>query len=128
MPKKLSGKKDWIIDPKVHEFINHLEGGLALAGFPFKDFSPQWVQLEHIDNNAEYNGLIFNQVPKGDDEQFNVCVANDGIHFAGENTSSLPFSFDQPPSKLAILFLVTIMQGDIVNPPCCPHCEKDKKA
>ena len=126
MSKKLSGKKDWIIDPKVTEFVNHLEGGLALAGFPFKDFSPQWVQLEHIDNKAEYNGLIFNQVPKGHDEKFNVCVANDGIHFAGENTSKLPFNFDQPPSKLAIMFLVSIMQNKTISPPPCPHCDAQK--
>jgi len=123
----MSKNKEWIIDPKVTEFVNHLEGGLALAGFPFEDFSPQWVQLEHIDNKAEYNGLIFNQVPKGKDEQFNVCVADDGIHFAGENTSKLPFNFDQSPSKLAVLFLVTIMKGNIVKPPSCPKCEEWKK-
>lgn len=122
----MSKNKQWIIDPKVNEFLIHLEGGLALAGFPFKDFSPQWVKLEHTDNKAEYNGLVFNQVPKGNDPDMTVCVANDGIHFAGENTSSLPFSFDQPPSKLAILFLVSIMKGDIIEPPCCPHCEKEK--
>ena len=45
MSKKLSGKRDWIIDPKVMEFVNHLEGGLAIAGFSFEDFSPQWVCL-----------------------------------------------------------------------------------
>ena len=88
----MSKNKDRISDPKVNEFVNRLEGGLALAGFPFKDFSPQWVQLEHADTKAEYTGLIFNQVPKGKDEEFNVCVAPHGVHFAGENTSKLPFN------------------------------------
>lgn len=123
----MSKNNDWIIDPKVNEFVNHLEGGLALAGFPFKQFSPQWVQLEHAENKTKYNGLIFNQVPNCQKEEFNVCVAPDGIHFAGENTSKLPFSFDQPPSKLAILFLVNIIQGNIIDPPSCPHCEEKKK-
>ena len=122
----MSKNKQWIIDPKVNEFINHLEGGLELAGLSFKDFCPQWVKLEHEVTKEKYNGLIFNQEPCGNDQSLNVCVASDGIHFAGENTSSLPFSFDQPPSKLAILFLVSMMQGDIIEPPCCPHCEKEK--
>lgn len=127
MSKKLSGKRDWIIDPKVMEFVNHLEGGLAIAGFSFEDFSPQWVCLAHKDfQHAENNGLIFNQVPKGKDEKFNVCCAPDGIHFAGEGTSKLPFTFDQPPSKLAVLFLVSIIQGNTVTPPSCPHCEENE--
>lgn len=123
----MSKNKEWIIDPKVSEFVNHLEGGLATAGFSFEDFSPQWVQLEHEDTKAEYNGLIFNQVPKGKDKEFNVCVAPDGIHFAGKNTSKFPFKFDQPPSKLAILFLVAIMQKNTIKPPSCPKCEEWKK-
>mgnify|MGYP003138607800 CR=1 FL=1 len=118
--------KAWIIVPKVNEFVNHLEGGLAQAGLAFEQFFPKWVQLEHVENKAEYNGLVFSQVPNCQKDEFSVCVAPDGIHFAGENTSILPFSFDQPPSKIAILFLVTIIKGDIVNPPCCPKCQKEK--
>ena len=121
----MNKNKEFIIDSKVNEFVNHLEEGLALAGLSLKDFCPQWVQLEHEVTKEKYNGFIFNQEPCGNDEKLNVCVAGDGIHFAGKNTSILPFSFDQPPSKLAILFLVSIIKGDIIKPSCCPNCDKE---
>ena len=119
---------DLNIDPNVIEFVDHLEGGLAAAGLSFDNYLPQYVTLEHADDKSKtYNGLIFSQVANPSDNLYNVCVAQNGVHFRGEGASMLPFNDDQPPSKLAILFLVAIIQGDIINPPSCPHCEDNKK-
>ena len=117
---------DFKIDPRVTEFVEHLEMGLNAAGLNFEDYLPQYVQLEHEDTKEIYSGLIFSQVSNPSDSQYKVCVALDGVHFYGSNASKMPFNFDQSPSKVAILFLVAMIKGDIIDPPCCPHCEEKK--
>lgn len=117
------------IDPRVTEFVDHLEGGLAAAGLSFKDYLPQYVKLEHTDDKAKtYDGLIFSQVANPSDNLYKVCVTSEGVHFYGENSSKLPFDFDQSPSKVAILFLVAMIKQEIIDPPSCPHCEERKKS
>ena len=126
MSKKLS-KNDFKIDPRVTEFIDHLEGGLVAAGLNFNDYHPQYVKLQQVDASSKtYDGLIFSQVAKSEDPIYQVCVANDGVHFYGANSSKLPFNFDQSPSRVAILFLVAMIKEEIIDPPNCPHCQEDK--
>ena len=120
-------KKEFNFDPRVREFIDHLEGGLAAAGLSFADYLPQYVILEHADDKTKtYDGLIFSQVAKSYDPIYQVCVANDCVHFYGANSSKLPFNFDQSPSRVAILFLVAMIKEEIIDPPNCPHCQEDK--
>lgn len=58
MSKKLS-KNDFKIDPRVTEFIDHLEGGLVAAGLNFNDYHPQYVKLQQVDDSSKtYDGLI----------------------------------------------------------------------
>ena len=118
---------DFKIDPRVTEFVEHLEMGLNAAGLNFEDYRPQYVQLEHEDTKEIYSGLIFSQVSNPSDSSYRVCVAKDGVHFYGSNASKMPFNFDQSPSRVAILFLVGMIKGDIIDPPSCPHCEEKKK-
>ena len=121
-------KNELNIDPRVTEFIDHLEGGLAAAGLSFNDYLPQYVRLEHADDSSKtYDGLIFSQVANPSDNLYKVCVANDGVHFYGANASKLPFNFDQSPAKVAILFIVAMIKEEIIDPPNCPHCEEKKK-
>ena len=118
-------KKEFNLDPRVREFIDHLEGGLAAAGLSFSDYLPQYVILEHADDKTKtYDGLIFSQVANPSDNLYKVCVAEDGVHFYGANASKLPFNFDQSPAKVAILFLVAMIKKEIIDPPNCPHCEE----
>lgn len=115
------------IDPRVTEFVDHLEGGLAAAGLSFADYLPQYVKLEHAEDQSKtYDGLIFSQVANPSDNLYKVCVTQDGVHFYGENASKLPFNFDQSPSRVAILFLVAMIKEEIIDPPSCPHCEEQK--
>ena len=116
------------IDPRVTEFVDYLEGGLAAAGLSFEHYLPQYVKLEHADDKTKtYDGLIFSQVANPSDNLYKVCVTSEGVHFYGANSSKLPFNFDQSPAKVAILFIVAMIKEEIIDPPSCPHCEERKK-
>lgn len=119
-------KEDFILDPRVTEFLKHLETGLAQAGLDFKDFNPKYVYLKDEGKNVDTNGCIFSQIINPNDFAYTVCVAPDGISFPEPNKSKLPFSFDQPPSLLAVLFLVSMIKEELIDPPSCPHCEEGK--
>jgi len=32
---------------------------------------------------------------------------------------------ESPPTKIAILFLVAMIQGDVITPPDCPCCAEE---
>ena len=120
--------KDLPIDPRVTEFLTHLETGLAQAGLDFEDFNPTYVQLYDEENRDKLiGGCIFSQVINPVDTDRTVCVAPDGISFPAPNKTKLPFSIDQPPSMVAILFLVAMIQEEIIDPPSCPHCEAESE-
>ena len=120
--------KEFTLDPRVTEFLQHLETGLAQAGLDFEDYNPTYVQLHDEENRDKLiGGCIFSQVIKPIDNENTVCVAPDGISFPEPSTSKLPFKFDQPPSMVAILFLVAMMQEKIIDPPSCPHCEAESE-
>ena len=115
---------NFILDPRVTEFLKHLETGLAQAGLDFKSFNPRYVYLKDEGKNEDTNGCIFSQVINPKDFVNTVCVTPDGVSFPEPNKSKLPFSFDQPPSLLAVLFLVSMIKGEIIDPPSCPYCEE----
>ena len=119
--------KDLTIDPRVTEFLQHLETGLAQAGLDFEDYNPTYVQLHDEEKKGKLvGGCIFSQVINPTNTEHTVCVAPDGISFPEPNKTKLIFSIDQPPSKVAIMFLVAMMKELVIDPPCCPDCEKEK--
>ncbi len=119
--------KNLNIDPRVTEFLTHLETGLAQAGLDFEDYDPTYVHLQNEDTNELTTGCIFSQVINPVDAVNTVCVNYDGVSFPADRHTKLPFNIDQPPSMVAILFLVAMIKEEIIDPPLCPHCEKDKK-
>ena len=119
--------KDLPIDPRVTEFLQHLETGLAQAGLDFEDYNPTYVQLQNEDTNELTTGCIFSQVINPNDATNTVCVNYDGISFPAGRHSKLPFNIDQPPSMVAILFLVAMIKEEIIDPPSCPHCEAENE-
>ncbi len=119
--------EDFTLDPRVTEFLQHLETGLAQAGLDFDDFNPTYVSLHDEKNRDKLtNGCIFSQVINPTDAENTVCVAYDGISFPEPNKTKLPFTFDQPPSMVAVLFLVAMIKNELIDPPICPNCEMDK--
>jgi len=120
--------EDFTLDPRVSEFVSHLETGLAQAGLDFEDYNPTYVRLHDEKNRDKLtNGLIFSQVINPVDANNTVCVAYDGISFPEPNRSKLPFNIDQPPSMVAVLFLVAMIKEEIIDPPSCPHCEAESE-
>ena len=119
--------KDLPIDPRVTEFLQHLETGLAQAGLDFEDYNPTYVHLRHEDTNELTTGCIFSQVINPVDNVYTVCVNYDGVSFPADKHSKLPFNIDQPPSMVAVLFLVAMMKEEIIDPPSCPHCEAESE-
>ena len=117
---------DFTLDPRVTEFLQHLETGLAQAGLDFKDFNPRYVYLKDQKTTEAANGCIFSQVINPVNLENTVCVAPDGISFPEPNTTKLPFNFDQPPSLVAVLFVVAMIKEELIDPPSCPHCEEEK--
>ena len=116
---------DFTLDPRVTEFLQHLETGLAQAGLDFEDYNPTYVQLHDEEKRDKLiGGCIFSQVINPTDTEHTVCVAPDGISFPEPNKSKLPFSIDQPPSMVAILFLVAMIKELVLDPPSCPHCKE----
>ena len=118
--------EDFTLDPRVTEFLEHLESGLAQAGLDFENYNPTYVHLRDENTNELTTGCIFSQVINPTDTEHTVCVAYDGVSFPQNKHSKLPFNIDQPPSMVAILFLVAMIKEKIIDPPSCPHCEKEK--
>ena len=100
------------------EFIQHLEMGVEEMGWNFMDFFPTPVTM----SNGE-DGYIFSQVKDCENADHSVCVLNVGITFPEPNKTTIMFSKEQPPSIVAILFLTSMIKGEIINPQC-PSCSK----
>ena len=86
--------KDLPIDPRVTEFLQHLETGLAQAGLDFRDYNPTYVHLRNEDTNELTTGCIFSQVINPIDAVNTVCVNYDGVSFPVDLHSKIPFKFE----------------------------------
>ena len=102
----------------LDEFIQHLSYGIDAAGIDFEELNPMYV----IDKKTNENGFMFAQI-QGDIDSI-VVAFNDRVEF--NNGSSLVISKSQPASKVAILFIVSIIQNNPIAAPLCPECEKEE--
>jgi len=102
----------------VQIFVDHLSVGLDSAGLELEDFSPTVVK----DRKTKEQGFLFCQ--KIDDVDTSVIVFNDRVEF-GSNSVSLIMNNEQPPTKVAILFLVAMIQEEPLLPPDCPCCTEE---
>ena len=105
----------------VQIFVDHLSVGLDSAGLKLADFSPTVVK----DRETKEQGFLFCQ--EIDDVDTSVVVFNDRVEF-GSNSVSLIMNNEQPPTKVAILFLVAMIQKEPLLPPTCPCCEEEEVA
>ena len=105
----------------VQIFVDHLSVGLDSAGLELADFSPTLVK----DRKLGEQGFLFCQ--EIDDVNTSVIVFNDRVEF-GSNSVSLIMNNEQPPTKVAILFLVAMIQGEPLLPPSCPCREEEEVA
>jgi len=105
----------------IQIFVDHLSVGLDSAGLDLEDFSPIVVK----DRETKEQGFLFFQEINDDDTS--VVVFNDRVEF-GSNSVSLIMNNEQPPTKVAILFLVAMIQKEPLLPPTCPCCEEEEVA
>ena len=103
----------------IQIFVDHLSVGLDSAGLKLADFSPTVVK----DRETKEQGFLFFQEINDDDTS--VVVFNDRVEF-GSNSVSLIMNNEQPPTKVAILFLVAMIQKEPLLPPTCPCCEEEE--
>ena len=75
-----------------------------------------------IDKKTNEKGFMFAQIQGNIDSI--VVAFNDRVEF--NNGSSLIIGKSQPASKVAILFIVSIIQKNPINAPKCPECEKEE--
>ena len=102
----------------VQIFVDHLYAGLEQAGLDFDDYSPMTV----TNKETKEIGLLFCQ--HIDDIETSAIVFNDRVEFA-DHSVSLIMNNESPPTKIAILFLVAMIQGDVITPPDCPCCAEE---
>ena len=109
----------------VQIFIDHLTVGLESAGLDIADFKP----MTGVNKETGEFGLLFTQIPyyEEDSIETTVIVHNDRVEFLDHN-SSLIMNNEQPPTKVAILFLVAMIQEEPLLPPSCPCCEEEEVA
>ena len=105
----------------IQIFVDHLSVGLDSAGLDLEDFSPIVVK----DRKLGEQGFLFCQ--EIDNVDTSVVVFNDRVEF-GSNSVSLIMNNEQPPTKVAILFLVAMIQKEPLLPPSCPCCEEEEVA
>ena len=102
----------------IQIFVDHLTVGLNAAGLDFDDYSPMTV----TNKETKEIGLLFCQ--QIDDIETSAIVFNDRVEFA-DHSVALMMNNAQPPTKIAILFLVAMIQGDVITPPNCPCCAEE---
>ena len=102
----------------VKIFADHLELGLQAAGLNFDDYNPMTV------TNKETKEIGFLFCQQIDDIETSAIVFNDRIEFA-DHTVSLIMNNESPPTKIAILFLVAMIKGEVITPPDCPCCVEE---
>ena len=100
----------------LDEFIQHLSFGIDAAGIDFEELNPMYV----IDKKTNEKGFMFAQIQRDIDSM--VVAFNDRVEF--NNGSSLVISKSQP--KVAILFIVSIIQKNPINAPICSECKKEE--
>ena len=111
MPKKKT-------PANVQIFVDHLAVGLDAAGLDFDDYNPTTV----TNKETKEVGFLFCQ--QIDDIETSAIVFNDRVEFA-DHSVALMMNNEQPPTKIAILFLVAMIQGDVITPPDCPCCAEE---
>ena len=102
----------------VQIFVDHLQAGLDAAGLDFDDYNPMTV------TNKETKEIGFLFCQQIDDIETSAIVFNDRVEFA-DHSVSLIMNNESPPTKIAILFLVAMIQGDFITPPNCPCCAEE---
>ena len=102
----------------IQIFVDHLTVGLNAAGLDFDDYSPMTV----TNKETKEIGLLFCQ--QIDDIETSAIVFNDRVEFA-DHSVALIMNNESPPTKIAILFLVAMIQGDVITPPNCPCCAEE---
>ena len=102
----------------IQIFVDHLAVGLDAAGLDFDDYNPTTV----TNKETKEVGFLFCQ--QIDDVETSAIVFNDRVEFANHSVS-LIMNNESPPTKIAILFLVAMIQGDVITPPDCPCCAEE---
>ena len=114
--KKVSNPK---LPVNVKVFQDHLELGLDCFDLNWFDFRP------HICENDEYGiGILFSQLDNthGDSlsAEHSLIVSNEGLHLIDKKI--LPFTNEQPPTKMAML----VLSAMVLKQPLkfkCPDCD-----
>ena len=102
----------------IQIFVDHLAVGLDAAGLDFDDYSPMTV----TNKETKEIGLLFCQ--QIDDIETSAIVFNDRVEFV-DHSVSLIMNNESPPTKIAILFLVAMIKGEVITPPDCPCCAEE---
>ena len=119
MTKVLRKVSDPKLPPNVAVFQDHLALGLECFDLDWFNFRP------HTCNHKEYgNGILFSQLDNTHKEccsaEHSLIVSNQGLHLADKKL--LPFSNEQPPTKMAILVLSAMVMEQPLNFEC-PECD-----
>ena len=109
----------------IQIFMDHLSVGLDCAGLDIADYKP----MTGFSKDTGEFGLLFTQIPYEEEGSLEttVIVHNDKIDFL-DHSVSLVMNNEKPPSEIAILFLVAMIQGQIITPPDCPCCAEEEVA
>tara|TARA_Y100001973_G_scaffold50397_1_gene74781 strand:+ start:1125 stop:1481 length:357 start_codon:yes stop_codon:yes gene_type:complete len=108
------------LGPNVSSFEAHIAIGLEAAGLNINDFDPAY--MEHTEDKSK--GVGFGIQQQKHDSSSYVCCFEDGLQFP-EGGSSIVICDDQPASTVAVLVLVAILSGRLLESPECPHCQEE---
>ncbi len=119
MKKILNKVSNPELPPNVSVFQDHLALGLECFDLDWFDFRP------HTCNHKEWgNGILFSQVDRKHTDscaaEESLIVSNEGLHLP--NKQMLPFSNEQPPTKMALLVLAAMVLQAPLNFEPCPDC------
>tara|TARA_R100001460_G_scaffold33829_2_gene66044 strand:+ start:610 stop:969 length:360 start_codon:yes stop_codon:yes gene_type:complete len=119
MKKSLPKVTEPKLPPNVAVFQDHLALGLECFDLDWFDFRP------HTCHNKEYgDGLLFSQLDKKHSAECagenSLIVSNEGLHLP--NKKILPFSNEQPPTKMALLVLSAMVTEQPLHFEC-PECD-----
>ncbi len=104
-------------------FLDHLIIGLEAFGLDWSDFLPHTC-VSNIDGSV---GVLFSQIQvyegEAEDAAKNSIIATStGLEFT--NQQFMPFTNEQPPSKIAMLVLSAMVRQDPLDPQC-PTCNQE---
>ena len=121
--KKLKNVPSKNLGQMAKIFGDYLDTGLLLFDGNFEDFNPTIVSHE-----THGIGLLFTQLKE---EDYGVEKAVDHSVIAFEEGVSFPsggliyFNNEQPPEKVALLFLAALLKEVPVGCPKCSNCEEN---